>query len=140
MVPRHVVRAEFAQAQTKRNSKLNRPPNQNRISTLSYAMLPQVHNKHVEATNFADSVLGTENMPAFPSKTANASSKPSSYPLKLPEQVHPSGEKVKQVLTVDMHATAAAHVTKQAQLRNNVLEAFLALLIFPMQYPVLVDN
>ena len=126
MVPRHVIRADFAQAQAERNGKLNRPPSSNRLSSLSYAMLSQVHSKHVEAANFADSVLGTENMPAFPSKNANSSSKLSPYPLKLPEQVHPSGEKVQQVLTVDMHATAEAHVTKQALLRNNVLEAFLA--------------
>ena len=67
MVPRHVDRAELAQAQNSRNSKLKRPPNQNRVSTLSYALLSQVQNKHVEAANFAGSVLGTDNMSAFPS-------------------------------------------------------------------------
>jgi hypothetical protein len=36
-------------------------------AALSYALLSQVQNKHVEAANFAGSVLGTENMPAFPS-------------------------------------------------------------------------
>ena len=125
MVPKRVIRADFAQAKTERNGELNRPPSRNRISSLSYAMLSQVHTTHMEAANFADSVLGTENMPAFPSKK-HSSSKSPTYPLKLPEQVHPSGEKVTQVLTVDMQATAEAHVTKQALLRNNVLEAFLA--------------
>jgi hypothetical protein len=42
--------------------------------------------------------------------------KPSPYQLKLPEQVHPSSEKLQQILTVDMHATAEAHVTKQTLL------------------------
>ena len=81
---------------------------------LHFAMLAR--DLHTDASRFADSVLGTGNLPAAPQ----------AFSKQLPRQMRPNGGLLEQVVAVDMSDTRNARAKKNTDLRNGVLHALLA--------------